>query len=164
MAPTQAQAAPVENVDRRTRLTETINSLIQLRQEMYVSYCQLAGVSTFDRRMVEQNNGQSEQLRSFCQLMVDYTAMGHFEVYQRIIDGQERRVAVKEVAAKVYPGIADTTNFLVDFNDKYVDFQGTEQELDELDTDLSKLGEVIAVRGDLEDQILAALAAKKEPR
>ena len=155
------QTATVENIDRRTRLTETINSLIQLRQEMFVSYCQLAGVSAFDRRMVEQPVAQSDQLRSFCQVMVDYTAMGHFEVYQRIIDGKERRIAVKEVAAKVYPGIADTTNFLVDFNDKYVDFKGTEEEMDDLDTDLSKLGEVIAVRGDLEDQILAALSAKK---
>lgn len=155
------QTAAVENIDRRTRLTETINSLIQLRQEMFVSYCQLAGVSTFDRRMVDQPATQSDQLRSFCQVMVDYTAMGHFEVYQRIIDGKERRVAVKEVAAKVYPGIADTTNFLVDFNDKYVDFKGTDEEMDSLDSDLSKLGEVIAVRGDLEDQILAALAAKK---
>jgi len=163
MATTNAQIneAGAPNVDRRTRLTETINSLIRLRQEMFVSYCQLAGVSTFDRRMVEQPKAQSEQLREFCQLMVDYTAMGHFEVYQRIIDGKERRMAVKEVAAQVYPGIADTTNFLVDFNDKYVDFKGSEDELDDLDNDLSKLGEVIATRGDLEDQILAALAAKK---
>lgn len=161
MASTQSSVASVENVDRRTRLNDTIESLIRLRQEMFVSFCQLAGVSTFDRRMVEQPTAQADQLRSFCQVMVDYTAMGHFEVYQRIIDGKERRVAVKEVAKKVYPGIADTTNFLVDFNDKYVDFQGTEDELTELDTDLSKLGEAIAVRGDLEDQILAALSAKK---
>ncbi len=163
MANANAQTPPAgaQNVERRTRLTETISSLIQLRQEMFVSYCQLAGVSTFDRKMVEQPAAQGDQLREFCQVMVDYTAMGHFEVYQRIIDGKERRVAVKEVAAKVYPGIADTTNFLVDFNDKYVDFKGTEEELDELDSDLSKLGEVIATRGDLEDQILAALAAKK---
>jgi len=131
MASTQTSVATQENVDRRTRLSETIESLIRLRQEMFVSFCQLAGVR------------------------------GHFEVYQRIIDGKERRVAVKEVAAKVYPGIADTTNFLVDFNDKYVNFKGSEDELNDLDADLSKLGEVIAVRGDLEDQILAALAAKK---
>ena len=161
MASTQSSTAVTENVDRRKRLTETIDSLIRLRQEMFVSFCQLAGVSAFERRMAEKNTAQTDQLRSFCQLMVDYTAMGHFEVYQRIIDGKERRVAVKEVAAKVYPGIADTTNFLVEFNDKYVDFQGSEDELTELDADLSKLGEVIAVRGDLEDQILAALAAKK---
>ena len=161
MASTQSSTAVTENVDRRKRLTETIDSLIRLRQEMFVSFCQLAGVSAFERRMSEKNTAQTDQLRSFCQLMVDYTAMGHFEVYQRIIDGKERRVAVKEVAAKVYPGIADTTNFLVEFNDKYVDFQGSEDELTELDADLSKLGEVIAVRGDLEDQILAALAAKK---
>jgi len=161
MAPTNAQMiddTELDSVERRTRLTDTIDSLLLLRQEMFVSYCQLAGVATFGQRMVP--GAQSDQLRSFCQVMVDYTAMGHFEVYQRIIDGKERRKAVKAVAQKVYPAIADTTNVLVDFNDKYVDFTGTEAELDQLDGDLSKLGEAIATRGDLEDQILAALAEK----
>lgn len=148
-----------KGVDRRERLHTTIESLVKLRQEVVVSYCQLAGVSSFANRNVEEHRIEPEQLRSFCQIMVDYTAMGHFEVYQRIIEGKERRRAVKEVAAQVYPAIAETTDFLVDFNDKYDGYESAESDMEEqLAGDLSRLGEIIGVRGELEDQILTALA------
>ncbi len=144
-------------VERRGRLQQTISSLIKLRQQMVITYCQLSGVSSFEKRDVEDHAIKADQLRGFCQIMVDYTAMGHFEVYQRIIEGKERRRAVKEVAKEVYPAIAETTDFLVDFNDKYDAFEGTSDDIDMLAGDLSRLGEIIAVRGELEDQILAAL-------
>ncbi len=148
-------------VDRRERLQNTIDSLIKLRQDVVVSYCTLAGVSSFDRRDEEGHAVNSKKLREFCQIMVDYTAMGHFEVYQRIIEGKERRIAVKQVAEEVYPAIAETTDFLVDFNDKYDAFEGTAEDVDMLKGDLSRLGQIIAIRGELEDQILDALAQKK---
>jgi len=151
-------------VERRERLHNTISSLVKLRQEVVVSYCQMAGVSSFEARDLEEHAVNAEQLRSFCQIMVDYTAMGHFEVYQRIIEGKERRQAVKDVAAEVYPAIAETTDYLVDFNDKYDGFEGTGNDVDMLAADLSRLGEMIAIRGELEDRILAALQKKKEPQ
>ncbi len=144
-------------LERRAKLHNTIASLIKLRQEVIVSYCQLSGVSSFAKRDVETHKPSVNQLRSFCQVMVDYTAMGHFEVYQRIIEGKERRSAVKEVAADVYPAIAETTDYLVDFNDKYDDLESDSDDLSVLGGDLSRLGEIIAIRGELEDQILAAL-------
>ncbi|MBX2835484.1 MAG: sigma D regulator, partial [Gammaproteobacteria bacterium] len=107
---------------------------------------------------LEKHNVQAEELRAFCQVMVDYTAMGHFEVYQRIIEGKERRRAVNEVAADVYPAIAETTDYLVDFNDKYDAFDGSAEDIAMLAGDLSRLGEIIGIRGELEDQILASLA------
>ena len=155
--PEASSATPPHGVDRRERLHHTIDSLIRLRQEVVVSYCQLAGVSSFDRREEEAHVVEADELRSFCQIMVDYTAMGHFEVYERIIEGKEGRRAVKDVAARVYPARAETTDYLVDFNDKYDDFDSSPDEVSMLAEDLSRLGEVIAVRGELEDQILAAL-------
>ena len=119
MSSANAEATPMgspSGVDRRERLHHTISSLIRLRQDVVVSYCRLAGVSSFERREVEAHHVDADELRSFCQIMVDYTAMGHFEVYQRIIEGKERRQAVKEAAAHVYPAIAETTDYLVDFN------------------------------------------------
>ncbi len=143
--------------ERRARLVNTIASLIRLRQAVMASYCQLAGISSFDNRIIEVHKPKAEKLLGFCQVMVDYTAMGHFEVYQRIMEGNERRQAVKEVAAEVYPAIAETTDYLVDFNDKYDDLTGTPEESELLEKDLSRLGEIIAIRAELEDQILAAL-------
>lgn len=144
-------------IERRERLRSTIDALVKLRQEVVVSYCELSGVSSFARRDVEKQAVDADQLRRFCQIMVDYTAMGHFEVYQRIIEGNERRRAVRDVAARVYPAIAETTDYLVDFNDKYDAFEGTDEDIDMLSSDLSRLGEIIAIRGELEDQILHAL-------
>ncbi len=149
------------SVDRRERLQTTIDSLIKLRQDVVVSYCKLSGVSSFDKRDLEAHEIDAEQLRSFCQIMVDYTAMGHFEVYQRIIEGKERRLAVKEASDEVYPAIAETTDFLVDFNDKYDAFEGSDGDIEMLSKDLSRLGQIIAIRGELEDQILDALRQKK---
>ena len=148
-------------VDRRERLQTTIDSLIKLRQDVIVSYCKLSGVSSFDKRDIENHSVNAKQLRSFCQIMVDYTAMGHFEVYQRIIEGKERRVAVKQTSDEVYPAIAETTDFLVDFNDKYDAFEGSDDDIEMLSKDLSRLGQIIAIRGELEDQILDALRQKK---
>lgn len=150
------ETATPSGVERREKLHNTIAALIKLRQDVMISYCQLAGVKSFEHRELEKFSPQSAQLRGFCQVMVDYTAMGHFEVYQRIIEGKERRRAVKEVAADVYPAIAETTDYLVDFNDKYDD-QDASVDVESLAGDLSRLGEIIALRGDLEDQILAAL-------
>lgn len=169
MSSATAEAKLMENpaggdragVDRRERLHQTINALVKLRQDVVISYCEMAGVSSFALRDVEQHQVHPDQLRNFCQIMVDYTAMGHFEVYQRIIEGKERRQAVKDVAAEVYPAIAETTDYLVDFNDKYDAFDGSGDDIDMLAGDLSRLGEIIAVRGELEDRILAALQQKK---
>lgn len=164
MAPQNAELDSSENgpaVDRRERLQNTIDSLIKLRQDVVVSYCKLSGVSTFDKRDIEDHSINAKQLRTFCQIMVDYTAMGHFEVYQRIIEGKERRVAVKQISDEVYPAIAETTDFLVDFNDKYDAFEGSKDDIEMLSKDLSRLGQIIAIRGELEDQILDALQQKK---
>ena len=150
-------AGAASGTERRERLDQTIDSLLTLRQEVVVSYCKLSGVSSFDTRESEKGNVAPDALRTFCQIMIDYTAMGHFEVYQRIIEGRERRRAVKEASAKAYPAIAETTDYLVDFNDKYDDFDGSEDDVEMLASDLSRLGEIIAVRGELEDQILDAL-------
>lgn len=155
----QSQAEDFSNgVDRRERLHHTIKSLVNLRQQVFVSYCQLSGVSSFATRESEETAVQPAELRNFCQIMVDYTAMGHFEIYQRIIDGKERRKAIKEIAQEVYPAIAETTDYLIDFNDKYDAFESSPEEVEMLSADLSKLGQILSVRGELEDQILDALA------
>lgn len=144
--------------ERRARLQHTIQSLKELRQQVIVSFCEMSGISSFDTRDVEKHAVDPTRLRRFCQIMVDYTAMGHFEVYQRIIEGKERRNAVKEVANEVYPAIAETTDYLIDFNDKYDAFDATPEEVELLTADLDKLGQVLSIRGELEDQILLALS------
>lgn len=149
-------AAPSGN-DRRERLQGTINSLLALRRDVVASYCRLAGIGSLDEREGARLKADPSELERFCQTMVDYTAMGHFEVYQRIIEGKERRRAVKETADDVYPAIAETTDWLVDFNDRHESTELSADSRETLAAELPKLGEIIALRALLEDQLLDAL-------
>ena len=72
--------------NRRTRQTHTINSLLQQRQQVLVTMCELAELEAGNPTNVVIDN-----LRHFNQRLVDYTALGHFEIYERIVDGKERR-------------------------------------------------------------------------
>lgn len=137
--------------ERRFRTQDMVDKWLEERQDMLVMYCQLAGLKSFS-----PERSETQLLRSFCQVLVDYMAFGHFEIYERITSGEERRGQVLRVAEEVYPRIAEVTEFAVAFNDKY-DTSDHEQSLDRLDEDLSKLGEELASRVELEDRLIASL-------
>ena len=143
--------------ERRARMAEAIEQLIARRRDVMVGYCELAGLEQYDDAEVVH-----PMLRKLCQSMMDYTALGHFEIYERIISGNERRAQVREIAAMTYPALADTTDLLVDFNDKY-DVLDDRDSMNQLADDLSRLGETFATRIELEDQILSALGRPVTP-
>jgi len=89
-------------------------------------------------------------------VLVDYIAFGHFEVYDRIGSGKERRGAVVSIAEEIYPRILDTTDVAVAFNDKY-DESDHKLHLEDLSKDLSQMGEVLAARIELEDQLIEVM-------
>ena len=125
--------------NRRTRQTHTINSLLQERQQVLVSMCELAELEAREVKIGTVLNN----LQNFDQQLVDYTALGHFEIYERIVDGKERRGNIKKVADRVYPQISKSTQMFVDFNDKY-DGADEQESLTDLYRDLSSIGEAIA--------------------
>ena len=140
--------------NRRKRQAETIKALLIEHQEVIVAMCGLAELESKDTG----SETVLENLKSFSQTLVDYTALGHFEIYERIIDGQERRERVKRIANRVYPSISSTTDHIVDFNDKY-DGADNQESLIDLYKDLSAVGEVMAVRIESEDELLNELDA-----
>lgn len=146
------QRAP-EN-DRRRGTREALTRMVQERTQVLSLYWRLAGIDSFSDP--EQREPLQKLLQEFCQLLVDYIAAGHFCLYERIVNGTERRREVAALAHELYPRIADTTSVALDFNDKYdgtkpVDFEG------EFKRDLSRLGEELAVRIDLEDKLIARM-------
>jgi len=147
-----AQKVSAEN-NRRQRQSDTIQSLLTERQEVIVAMCDLAELESKD----VGSNAVLKNLKSFNQALVDYTALGHFEIYERIIDGKERREKVKRIANRVYPSISSTTEFFVDFNDKYDGADGKDSLVD-LYKDLSSIGEAMAARIESEDQLLRELS------
>ncbi len=148
-----AQKVSAEN-DRRIRQSDTIKALISERQEVIVAMCDLAELESKDTSA----NTVLENLKAFSQALIDYAALGHFEIYERIIDGQERREKVKRIANRVYPSISSTTELFVDFNDKF-DGADNHDSLVDLYKDFSSVGEAIAVRIESEDKLLNELGA-----
>ena len=143
--------------NRRTRQSHTIDNLLQERQQVLVSMCELAELESGEVPPVTV----MQNLRSFNQRLVDYTALGHFEIYERIIEGKERRGNIKLVADRVYPLISGTTQLFVDFNDKYEGVDEPES-LTNLYSDLSSIGEAMAERIESEDMLLREISDNLE--
>jgi regulator of sigma D len=143
--------------NRRTRQTHTINSLLQERQQVLVSMCELAELEAREVKTATVLNN----LQNFNQQLVDYTALGHFEIYERIVEGKERRGNIKKVADRVYPQISKSTQMFVDFNDKY-DGADEQDSLTDLYRDLSSIGEAMAERIESEDMLLREISDNLE--
>jgi len=98
----------------------------------------------------------SDLLEQFCQALIDYTADAHFRLYRFIDEKKERRRAIIDVADDVYPRIVKSTKSILDFNDKY-DLEDYSDQLFALGDDLSRLGESLAHRIELEDKVIDVL-------
>jgi regulator of sigma D len=143
-----------KSVERRTNTQGLIEKLLKERQEMLVLFCQVAGLEPYRR-----SSSLDSLLQAFCQVLIDYTAFGHFEVFGRISDGNERRSGVIRVANEIYPDFVAASEAAVAFNDKY-DISDHALKFDDLAEDLSRLGEEMAVRIELEDRLLATMLAR----
>lgn len=140
-----------EGDERRAQSRQLVEKLLNERAHMLVLFCRAAGLDS-DRR----SKPVEKVVQEFCQLLVDYVAAGHFAVYERIVNGKERRERVVQVADEIYPDIATTTTAALDFNDKYESPQKA-QDLEQFTKDLSRLGEYLATRIELEDKLLKEL-------
>lgn len=134
----------------RRRSVIMIQRLVGARTEMLSLYALLARQKPF-------NDVSDVQmlLQEFCQSLVDYTANAHFQLYRYFAENNERRKEIYDVAVSIYPNILDSTNIILDFNDKY-DCGDHCSHLNNLEEDLSKLGEILADRIELEDRLITA--------
>lgn len=142
-------------VERRTQSLNMIDKLIACRTDTLVLYSALA----------RQKPYTTEQevlplLQRFCQSLIDYTANAHFQLYHYIAERTERRQSIRALADQVYPRISTTTEIILEFNDRYEDSAHSRQHLSHLDKDLSRLGEELADRIELEDQLIGAMRSR----
>lgn len=144
------------SAERRFAAQTKHNTLIETRNSTLSLYSELAGLRPFKPTQEVQST-----LQEFCEVLVDYTASAHFQLYRFIDEGTERRKSVTAISGRVYPNIAQTTQQILDFNEKY-DCEDHCDNLSELDQDLSQLGEILADRILYEDQIIAALSQGRD--
>ncbi len=138
--------------ERRNRSRHFVTSLVTERQELLVRFSGLAG----GLEPYAPKGKTATLLTQFCQVLVDYIAAGHFGLYERISRGEERRRGVADIAARIYARIAASTEAALAFNDRYDGEKGC-ADLSDLADRLSKLGEELATRIDLENQLLERL-------
>lgn len=142
--------------ERRGNTSELIEHMLQERQQLLALLLQTSNVecdSTAD--------SDRELLNEFCQVLVDYIAAGHFGLYERIVNKKERRKSVAELALRVYPKIDKTTQVALSFNEKY-DADKEDVDLSRLPQELSVMGEELANRIELEDQLINELLIQVE--
>lgn len=131
-------------------VSDIIDRWLKERQDLLVLFCNLS------QQKQENFDEETEStLRRFCEIVVDYVSAGHFEVYDQLAkEGREFADEASLTKAKQhYQEIDNTTEQILDFNDKY-------QETDDLSSlvdDLSTLGECLASRFEAEDMLIALL-------
>jgi len=152
----KAKDSVVQPVERRHGTRQHVDRMVTERTEMLALYWRLAGIDPFAEP--KQREPLQKLLQDFCQILVDYIAAGHFGLYERLVNGTERRRSVAELAEQLYPRIAGTTQIALDFNERY-DLGENGEIPATIKSDLSKLGEELAVRIELEDRLIAHLMA-----
>jgi regulator of sigma D len=135
------------NTERRQQACQLIAELQNERQEVWSLYCHVAELKPFSA-----NDALKSLLIQFSQILVDYVSLGHFGVYERLLAGTERRKGVLSVAKDIYPEFSATTDAAISFNDKYDNVDKIDV-FEDLEQDLSALGESLAKRIELEDRL-----------
>jgi regulator of sigma D len=139
-------------VERRSQSQSDINSLVMSRSDTLSLYTDLAA-----HRPYSLDGEFPDELRRFCQALIDYTASAHFQLYQHLDENKERRKVVLSVADEVYEEIIKTTDLILTFNDRYGADAGIEAHMGHIEHDLSVLGEALADRIQNEDRIIEAM-------
>ncbi len=134
-------------------VSELIDRWLKERQELLVHYCDLSGENDFS-----QTGALREKFVRLCEVLVDYVSTGHFEIYEQLVrEAKEFNDGGQELAAKLYPRIQETTEVALNFNDRLDGKELSEDELKALYGELSKLGESLESRFEMEDFLIEHL-------
>ncbi|QUM85010.1 MULTISPECIES: sigma D regulator [unclassified Moritella] len=133
---------------------ELIDFLLSRRHNLIVNYYKIAGLPPFsqDKRTLPT----SFAIEEFCNTLVDYISMGHFEIYDALIARYEMNGKLcPEELQLIMLQISETTSILLYFTDKYSEL--SDLLLNELDSDLAILMGGLDQRFELENKLIAAL-------
>ena len=132
-------------------VSDIVDRWLEARRELLVKYCDLIEIHDFD----SANKNHGEKLKDFCEVMVDYVSVGHFEVYEELVK-EAQAFSDKDglrVGADLMDKIQPSTEAVLDFNDKYL----ATDDLDSLSVDLSTVGESLEMRFECEDKMIEVL-------
>ncbi|GGO87880.1 transcriptional regulatory protein AlgQ [Marinobacterium nitratireducens] len=133
-------------------VSEIIDHLLEERQQLISHFVALPSLKV--------NQALKTNTEAFCDVLMDYLSSGHFEVYEQLLrEGSEFDDGSLEKAQKLFPRIQDSTDYALDFNDNgfgHLD-DPTVQQIREFADQLSRLGEKLEERFELEDRMIEIL-------
>lgn len=129
---------------------------LQASQNLMVALNQLCQLRPF---YLAQNQTQVvDALQEFCQMLVDYVSLGHFVVYEHMVNVIELCQSSQTIIPKnLLKQLLNSTTEALNFNDKYQ----IKQNLITLDKDLCFLAEHIAQRFEWEGWLLEIYRSAK---
>ncbi len=147
-------AVITEDQERRSQSQQLVDELQAERKQLWALFCQIAEMKPFD-----EIDEVTPVLMQFSEILVDYVSLGHFGLFERALSGNERRSNILQTVKQIYPSYSQTTDSVIAFNDCYDDSKKV-RDLKDLEKNLSQLGEELAKRMELEDQVCAVLLRK----
>ena len=134
-----------------SNVSQSIERWLEERRELLAKYCELTEIIDVDENAI----AHAEQLEVFCELMVDYVSVGHFEIFDQL--HKEGQLFEDSSGLDKEPNLLEkiqsTTEYVLDFNDKYL----SSNDVDALIIDLASFGETLAQRFALEDTLIDVL-------
>lgn len=133
-------------------VNDLIDKWLNERKELIVALCDLSvnAGSTQEQK--------AEKFQRFCQILVDYVSVGHFEVYEQLLlEAAEYNDGGTELANKVIPLIDKSTEIALSFNDRFDDIHKVDDGIESLMQELDTLGKTLEDRFALEDKLIATL-------
>lgn len=99
------------------------------------------------------------KIQAFCEQLVDYVSVGHFNVYEQLaLEAKEFHDDTALILFKqLMPEIESTTELALEFNDKYDTKEHCNAQLEALPFSLQALSVVMAERFDYEDRLIKEL-------
>jgi regulator of sigma D len=139
--------------ERWAGVSELIDRWLKNRQELLIQYCDLS-----QENSLSQTEMLQEKFVRLCETLVDYVSTGHFELYEQLIqEARESDDGGLELAAMVYPRIAQTTEAALSFNDRLDGRELAPEDIKTLFRELSDLGEMLETRFEMEDALIGHL-------
>ncbi len=134
-------------------VNDLIDKWLKERQALIVKLCDLS---------VNPGSSQEnkvERFQSFCQILVDYVSVGHFEVYEQLLSeaAEFDNQAGRELANRIIPQIQESTEVALDFNDRFDNIHKVDDGIEGLIAELDNLGKTLEDRFELEDVLIESL-------
>ena len=136
-----------KNIDINNKL---IHDFLSERQEVIKSFYTISGIPPFDN---SKSPITLTDIMDFCQVLLDYVALGHFELYENLFTSHGHDISHFHMhfSKESLLQINKTTDVFLDFNDKY---SAANVDISNLKKDLEKIGVALDSRFSLEDKVL----------